>query len=202
MYLKFLTDQKEILKSGCWIRWVSHNFSHFMSSRFTISQFHDFTNSGFSLQVSILMYACFKKLSKALGVQVISLAISRVHNFPISWFHQFWIFFVGEHFDVCLTNPRDGRKCLCSTELCNLGIQTSPNKNNLATQMFFSLLMLPWLSWNLFLWPFCDYLLIKLYLYYSMYDLKTAEKRKEKKWENIRISLKRNNFISIHATLF
>jgi len=57
----------------------------------------------------------------------------------------------GEHFDVCLTNPRDGRKCLCSTELCNLGIQTSPNKNNLATQMFFSLLMLPWLSWNLFL---------------------------------------------------
>ena len=103
------------------------------------------------------------------GVQVITLAVFRVHDFPNSRFPEFWIFFAGEHFDVCLTNPRDGRKCLCSTELCNLGIQTSPNKNNLATQMFFSLLMLPWLSWNLFLWPFCDYLLIKLYLYYSMY---------------------------------
>ena len=134
-------------------------------------------------------------------VQVITLAISRfhdftisrIHDFPNSRFPEFWIFFAGEHFDVCLTNPRDGRKCLCSTELCNLGIQTSPNKNNLATQMFFSLLMLPWLSWNLFLWPFCDYLLIKLYLYYSMYyNLKTVEKRKEKKWENIRISLTPN----------
>ncbi len=25
----------------------------------------------------------------------------------------------GESFDVCLTNPYDGKKCLCSTELCN-----------------------------------------------------------------------------------
>ena len=99
---------------------------------------------------------------------------SKFHDFTISR-----IFFAGEHFDVCLTNPRDGRKCLCSTELCNLGIKTSPNKNNLATQMFFSLLMLPWLSWNLFLWPFCDYLLIKLYLYYSMYYLKEKERNEK-----------------------
>ena len=27
----------------------------------------------------------------------------------------------GEPFDVCLTNSHDGRKCLCSSELCNLG---------------------------------------------------------------------------------
>ena len=25
----------------------------------------------------------------------------------------------GEPFDVCLTNSHDGRKCLCSSELCN-----------------------------------------------------------------------------------
>ena len=133
-------------------------------------------------------------------VMTLTLAISRVHNFTNSRFHEFWILFAVEHFDVCLTNPRDGRKCLCSTELCNLGIQTSPNKNNLATQMFFSLLMLPWLSWNLFLWPFCDYLLIKLYLYYSMYYLKTTKKRKEiRKYKNF---IKAEQFHFISRNLF
>jgi len=59
----------------------------------------------------------------------------------------------GEHFDVCLTNPYDGRKCLCSTELCNAGPPTivfHPGWKTLSTQMIFILLSLL-LSWNLFL---------------------------------------------------
>lgn len=32
----------------------------------------------------------------------------------------------GESFDVCLTNPHDGKKCICSTELCNHSGQRSP----------------------------------------------------------------------------
>jgi len=59
----------------------------------------------------------------------------------------------GEHFDVCLTNPYDGRKCLCSTEYCNQATPTAVNNFTKISAIALTQMLLLMLSWNLFLWP-------------------------------------------------
>ena len=49
---------------------------------------------------------------------------------------------LGEPFEVCFANANEGKKCLCSTELCNNSIRIDVAKNILLSMLSLTIVFL------------------------------------------------------------